>query len=103
MFCESVGLESLLQYELEKLKVCNRSTCVYRDYSGGVELQCMPKKNWMIVSGQRAVLAHDVLLSNHWLISAVDLTIRECSNAYWHVYRVQSSRNRKRDIGASLG
>ena len=35
-----LGLESLLQYELVKLKVCNKSTCVYRDYSGGVELQC---------------------------------------------------------------
>ena len=37
---DMLGLESLLQYELVKLKVCNKSTCVYRDYSGGVELQC---------------------------------------------------------------
>ena len=34
-----VGLESLLQYELVKQGVGTKSTCVYRDYLGGVELQ----------------------------------------------------------------
>ena len=33
-----IGFESLFQYELVKLKVGTKSTCVYRDYSGGVEL-----------------------------------------------------------------
>lgn len=34
----TAGFESLFQYELVKLKVGTQSTCVYRDYSGGVDV-----------------------------------------------------------------
>lgn len=64
-----LGLESLLQYELVKLKVCNKSTCVYRDYSGGVELQCNAYNEGYIGSGEGAVLEDDLLFTSRWYLS----------------------------------
>ena len=49
------GFESLFQYELVKLKVGTQSTCVYRDYSGGVDVMLDERQFWRMMCCSRMV------------------------------------------------